>query len=105
MMYRYCDTRPAVNQEKHPPPPPQPSYKRNILGHSPQELEMGMSAFPSLTDFTMSHASPVGIGLNVLENQYYDHFSCTTAAVLVVGCILCVIAGLIIAIILVAILG
>lgn len=67
--------------------------------------ELGAKAFPSLSNYALTHSTPAGIGLGVLENQYYDHLSCTTIAILFVGCVLCVIVGLVIAILVVAIVG
>lgn len=61
------------------------------------------TAFPSLATYgrNVDHA---GLGLYI-TNSYLDHFSCTTLSYLIVGCILCIIIALVIAILVVAFTG
>lgn len=74
----------------------------------PQLRVAAPSAFPSLRHsvYGQYHRGagvvPAGqaVGLR-MTNTYFDHFSCTTLAMIVVGIILCIIIGLIVAIFLV----
>ena len=46
---------------------------------------------------------PAGVAVGLrMTNTYLDHFSCTTAAMIAMGCILCIIIVLIVALFLVA---
>lgn len=63
------------------------------------------TSFPSLASTTYGqNIDHAGIGLYI-TNSYLDHFSCTTISYLVVGCILCIIIAIVIAILVVAITG
>lgn len=61
------------------------------------------TAFPSLSAYA-NGVEPVGVGL-YLTNSYISHFTCMTAAYLVIGCILLIIIAVVIAILVVAFTG
>lgn len=79
-------------------------YNDNVQDYvQPQQRRQPQTAFPSLATYgrKVDHA---GIGLYI-TNSYLDHFSCTTLSYLIVGCILCIIIALVIAILVVAFTG
>lgn len=69
----------------------------------PQQRRHPQTAFPSLASYGRK-VDHTGIGLYI-TNSYLDHFSCTTLSYLIVGCILCIIIALVIAILVVAFTG
>lgn len=74
-----------------------PANDLSRLYASQPPLLLEMPIYTPQRDDTVGAA----IGLR-LTNTYLDHFSCTTLTMLLIGCFLCVIIGLIVAIFLVA---